>query len=637
MASSTIFFDGFGPWGGEHVGEIDPLFWDITGAVSLSNYRTDRNESNDFMSHPFGATVKLNSYSADPQTSLKAYNFPNSFTNSDTAFGLGYFVNKIATDSSDRPVGATDSAYASKVISINNGNQEILLLEAIHLGTPGYPQADPKMGLRVKQMINGSYEVMGIFTFDVFGAPWYTEQNPNAVSTNMQRTIDAYDYKYGGLYVEICAVSELSPSDPTKRYSLQIKVNGMNLLVQGTENDKKIYIRDSWHSYGVSKNSFSINVAGSGYAVGNTFSVADSSGGTGGILTVSSTNDQGGVLDFSVTSSGSNFISTPTVTAANISSSGLTLASIVVDNGGSGYSNGDLFVITDSAGGKGARISAIVDGAGAITSFSLVNPGFGFTTTPTVAPGVGVVGTNATFTTNTNNFATVTGDGLFSLTRNTSNFVIISSLPKKYFDNFIFYGTRIPKADLTNPLSYYNFTTQQLFLYDTYIDNVYAVGGVSDQDCFLGPTTKVFNIAPVGGSTVNTNNSWQPFNLVWNVNNPIESNLADSNGDRSYVFTETSGAILAMDMSNVPDNSNYAIGGIKITNSVRKSNKDTSFINVWGSGSDLSDIYSIGSDFSVTDNHYQYKNQYLLTNPVTATGWTFSDINQGKFGIKKTS
>jgi hypothetical protein len=125
--------------------------------------------------------------------------------------------------------------------------------------------------------------------------------------------------------------------------------------------------------------------------------------------------------------------------------------------------------------------------------------------------------------------------------------------------------------------------------------------------------------------------------LQWNTNTSIEDNLKDSNGDRSYVYTETSGAILAMDMENIPSDPNYAIGGIKITNSVRKSNKDTSFVNVWGTGTDFVSMSGIGSNFAVTDNNYQYKNQYLLTNPITNTGWTFSDINDGKFGIKKTS
>ena len=90
-------------------------------------------------------------------------------------------------------------------------------------------------------------------------------------------------------------------------------------------------------------------------------------------------------------------------------------------------------------------------------------------------------------------------------------------------------------------------------------------------------------------------------------------------------------------MENIPSDPNYAIGGIKITNSVRKSNKDTSFKNVWGTGSVVESMNEIGTNFSVVDNHYQYKNQYFLDNPVSTSGWTFAEINSGRFGIKKTS
>jgi hypothetical protein len=46
---------------------------------------------------------------------------------------------------------------------------------------------------------------------------------------------------------------------------------------------------------------------------------------------------------------------------------------------------------------------------------------------------------------------------------------------------------------------------------------------------------------------------------------------------------------------------------------------------------------TIVTNFPVVDNHYQYKNQYLLDNPFTGSGWSFAEINNGRFGIKKTS
>ena len=179
------------------------------------------------------------------------------------------------------------------------------------------------------------------------------------------------------------------------------------------------------------------------------------------------------------------------------------------------------------------------------------------------------------------------------------------------------------------------------YLYDTYIDNVYVIEGDNEQECLLGPTTKVFNILPKAGNRLNSD--WQGFTLTWNrTNDELEVNLKDSNGDGSYVYTETNGSVLAMPMAMangqpIPSGVNYAIGGIKVTNSVRKSNKNTSFQNVWGVGNSLSNMTPIGTDFAVTNNHYEYKNQYFLKNPVTNNGWTFSDVIDGKFGIKKTS
>jgi hypothetical protein len=339
-------------------------------------------------------------------------------------------------------------------------------------------------------------------------------------------------------------------------------------------------------------------------------------------------------LDFDITDAGSSFVHTPLVTPDNVTSNGLTKASILIDNGGSGYVDGDTFIVSDLGGGKGGLISVITTD-GVITDFTVVSAGFGFSTSPNVEPD-NVSGTGAEFVTNPDNFTTVSGSSVV-FDGNVNAFVVVDSLTDKYFNSFTFYGARVPDDNLSsNPLSYWNGNYNNEYLYHTYIDNVYVVGGLSDQDCFLGPTTKVFNIAPIAGGTVNTDNSWQAFNLQWNTNTSIEENLKDSNGDRSYAYTEISGAILAMDMTNVPNNPNYAIGGIKITNSVRKSNKDTAFINVWGSGSALSDIHTIGTNFPVTDNHYEYKNQYFLNNPITGQPWTFDDVNNGKFGIKKT-
>lgn len=475
MASTTIFFDGFGPWGGEHVGEIDPLFWETTGTVTLSEYRTDRSTSTingtvngvDFQNYTFGAVAKLASHaSGGTRSSLKAKNFPGSFSVSNTGFGIGFYINKIATDSIARG-GDTSSGseYVSPVLTLTShsgsNSVDVLKIEAIHLSTLGYSGVTaPKIGLRVTQ---GS-TVMGVFTFDVWGAPWYVD-NKNNLSNTIQRTVDAYDYKYGGLHLEICVVPDPDPLDSvTKPYAMQIKANGMNLTNAATADDKKLYLTDNFTNNGI-----------------------------------------------------------------------------------------------------------------------------------------------------------------------------------KFFNEMTFYGTRIPLSDGSDPVQNWNNSYYTHYLYDTFIDNVYVIEGATDKDCLLGPTTKIFNIIPKAGGAGRVNSDWQGFTLAWNrTNDDLEVNLKDSNGDASYVYTETSGSVLAMNMvmgegGSIPSGINYAVGGIKITNSVRKSNKDTSFQNVWGTGNSVGNMTPIGTDFSITNNHYEYKNQYFLNNPVTSSGWTFADVIDGKFGIKKTS
>lgn len=552
---STVFFDGFGPHGGEHIGQIDPVYWNYSGA-SLSGYRNDRAQSTingtsnglDFMGYTFGSVVKLDNHVQNSNRSfLKANNFPALFTSQHTAFGLGFFINKIATDSVARPDSSSGTNYVSKVIDLintdNSLDNTILKLEAVHLGSLGYPVTNPKMGIKVSQGIDGSDEVMGTFTFDVWGSPWYMEnnngpgQNPNNVSTNYQRTVAAYNYKYGGLYVEICVMQDAS-------------------------------------------------------------TVAD---------VTSTTNGE--------TASGSTVVVLGSVT-------GLSVGMSVV-SGTTGVANN-------------TTIQSIDQGNNSITLSAA---------TTAVLPGASSLGfTNKTYS------LQIKVNGMNLLVDGTINDKKIylknnwKTLTQKYFNSCIFYGARVPtdpNGPTPNPLAYSYVQNGQVinqgYMYETYIDNVYIVGGLNDQDCFLGPTTKVFNIAPVANANnINTNNEWQAFNLQWDTNTSIEENLKDSNGDRSYVYTEINGAILAMDMANIPDNPNYAVGGIKITNSVRKSNKDTSFTNVWGSGNSLTDITPIGVNFTVNNNHYEYKNQYFLQNPVTNQPWTFTDINGGKFGIKKT-
>lgn len=535
MSSTTIFFDGFGPWGGDHTGEIDPLFWETSGTVSLSDYRSERNNGSDFQNYTFGAVAKLASHpSGQSPTTLKAMNFPSSFSASNTGFGTAFYTNKIATDSIVNG-NASGTNYAADVVSFHSNSGlttvDVLSLQAVHLSPSGYGNiSSPQIGLKVIQ----SGIDMGTFSFDVWGAPWYVE-NKNNVSSTKQRTIDAYDYKYGGLYVEICVIPDIDT-----------------------------------------------------------------------------------VSEVSLNTSGSTSSGTATVTLSSVS--GLLV--------GMGITNSSAFPANTRIASIDALNTQITLNNNTITSIpDATSLGF---TTKVYSMQIKVNGMNLT------KDGTDDEKKIYLANNFTNNGV-------KFFNQMTFYGARIPTTANNNedPLQNWNGATYTHYLYDTYIDNVYVIEGATDQDCLLGPTTKVFNVVPKAGNRLN--DDWQGFTLDWQTSNDnLEVNLKDSNGDRSYVYTETSGSILAMPMAQgdgtaIPSGSNYAIGGIKITNSVRKSNQNTSFQNVWGSGSTTASMSGIGDNFSITNNHYEYKNQYLLNNPITATGWTFKDVIDGKFGIKKTS
>ncbi len=88
-----------------------------------------------------------------------------------------------------------------------------------------------------------------------------------------------------------------------------------------------------------------------------------------------------------VVSDGTVAAATPTI--------GISLATVEINAAGTGYSVGDRFSV-EGGGGSGAIIEvATVDGSGGIESFTLVNPGSGFTSAPTAFAPISVTGAGA--------------------------------------------------------------------------------------------------------------------------------------------------------------------------------------------------------------------------------------------------
>ena len=278
---------------------------------------------------------------------------------------------------------------------------DVIKVEAVHLGTPGYSNiSNPKMGLKVTQ---GS-TVVGTFTFDVWGAPWYVE-NRNNVSSTMQRLVDAYDYKYGGLYVEICVIPDV---DPVPEYS---------------------------------KNTSGItNSAQSTIILNNVTSLTVGMGVTG-----------------------SSAIPTNTrITSIDTNNSSIVLSNNLTNNIADGVSlnfTSKIYSMQIRANGMNLTNNAVVDAKKIYL---------------------------------TNNF---TNNGV------------------KFFNEMNFYGYKIPTtaSNSYDPLQTYyvsnGVTVTANYLYDTYIDNVYVIEGDNEQECLLGPTTKVFNILPKAGNRLNSD--WQ--------------------------------------------------------------------------------------------------------------------------------
>jgi hypothetical protein len=140
-----------------------------------------------------------------------------------------------------------------------------------------------------------------------------------------------------------------------------------------------------------------VDVGGSGWAVGNTFSfpggvgtVATEAAGvvetvTLGATTPQTTNPAGTGVPVTPTGASSGIGLTLNVTSTNAQVSNQQLASVTVTNAGNGYSSAPAVNI-NGGGGTGATAAAIVNG-GQITSIVVTSPGENYTSVPTVAIG----------------------------------------------------------------------------------------------------------------------------------------------------------------------------------------------------------------------------------------------------------
>jgi hypothetical protein len=130
-------------------------------------------------------------------------------------------------------------------------------------------------------------------------------------------------------------------------------------------------------------------VGGTGYVDVNTQFVITGGGGSGTVIipTVAS----GVITALSITSFGSGYVTTPTITIT----SGITGTTSIV--AGSGYTNGTYPLVISGGGGSGCTGTFTISG-GTLTSISITTAGTGYTSAPTLSfPGAGA-GTGASAT-----------------------------------------------------------------------------------------------------------------------------------------------------------------------------------------------------------------------------------------------
>lgn len=142
--------------------------------------------------------------------------------------------------------------------------------------------------------------------------------------------------------------------------------------------------------------------AGTGYTAGDILTVFQDPG-VGGTIRVATVDGGGGVLTISLRTQGQHYALSSDVATVN-SQTGGQVITVAVNNAGTGYVPTDILLIT--GGGADASFTVnTVNGSGAITSVTLLNPGTGYSNASNVAT-AGGTGTGATV-----NITATTGAG----------------------------------------------------------------------------------------------------------------------------------------------------------------------------------------------------------------------------------
>ena len=113
--------------------------------------------------------------------------------------------------------------------------------------------------------------------------------------------------------------------------------------------------------------------------------------------------------------------------------------------------------------------------------------------------------------------------------------------------------------------------------------------------------------------------------------------LDSRDGDNTYISSSSSGTIFSVLPYASTSFPLRDIGGIKMHNEARKTQLDSFFTNVYGTGSGTpsGSYVNLGENYFVNLTRYDMFTSFAFLNPITNQQWTSGQISSGVFGFKK--
>jgi len=168
------------------------------------------------------------------------------------------------------------------------------------------------------------------------------------------------------------------------------------------------------------------------------------------------------------------------------------------------------------------------------------------------------------------------------------------------------------------PINYWN-QNRRVF------DDFYFTAGNALADVFLGPNTRVYRLNP--DNTVAS--SW-----AGSDGNGAYYQLQQNNGDTGYIKSAANGETSVVSIGNLPGDAPAYVQGVKVFNVVRKAGLDNqSMVNIMASTSGDTP-QEIGPTYSIPSESYSMKENTFLTNPITSSAWTATEVNNMVIGVK---